>query len=338
MTYPLRIRRGAAWAAAGLLALAALPACGQQTESEPGSPAASKRSTSPAAATKQTAPKFRALEREFDARLGVYALDTGTGRSVGYQADDRFAYASTFKALAAGAILQKYGTDGIDKVVTYSRDDVVADSPVSENFVETGMSLRGLCAATLWYSDNTAVNLLLDELGGPDGLEKVLEEFGDDVTEMDRYEPEMSDGTPGDIRDTSTPRAMAESLRAFLLGDALKRDERELLRQWMTTNMTGRTLIRAGVPDGWDVADKSGSAGYGGRKTSPWCGRRTAATPSSWRSCPPAASRAPTAATPLSPRPPPWRPTPWAARAHSESDQSAGFALSVRPGPVDLLA
>jgi beta-lactamase class A len=265
MTYPLRIHRGAAWAAAGLLALAALPACGQQTESGPGSPAASKRSTSPAAATKPTAPKFRSLEREFDARLGVYALDTGTGRSVGYQADDRFAYASTFKALAAGAILRKYGTDGIDKVVTYSRDDVVADSPVSENFVETGMSLRGLCAATLWYSDNTAVNLLLDELGGPDGLEKVLEEFGDDVTEMDRYEPEMSDGTPGDIRDTSTPRAMAESLRAFLLGDALKRDERELLRQWMTTNMTGRTLIRAGVPDGWDVADKSGSAGYGGR-------------------------------------------------------------------------
>ncbi|WP_409473985.1 class A beta-lactamase [Streptomyces sp. HC307] len=265
MTHPLRIRRGAAWAAAGLLALATLPACGQQTASGAGSPAGTARSASPAVATKPTTAEFRALEGEFDARLGVYALDTGTGRSVGYRADDRFAYASTFKALAAGAILRKYGTDGIDKVVRYSREDLVADSPVSENFVEKGMTLRGLCAATLWYSDNTAVNLLLDELGGPDGLEKVLEEFGDDVTEMDRYEPEMSDGTPGDIRDTSTPRAMAGSLRAFLLGDALKRDERELLRQWMTTNMTGRTLIRAGVPDDWDVADKSGTAGYGGR-------------------------------------------------------------------------
>ncbi|MFC9912469.1 class A beta-lactamase [Streptomyces sp. NPDC059862] len=265
MTHPLRIRRGAAWAAAGLLALAALPACGQHTASGAGSPAGAARSASPAAGTKPTTAEFRALEREFDARLGVYALDTGTGRSVGHRADDRFAYASTFKALAAGAILRKYGTDGIDKVVRYSRDDLVENSPVSENFVETGMTLRGLCAATLWYSDNTAVNLLLDELGGPDGLEKVLEEFGDDVTEMDRYETEMSEGTPGDIRDTSTPRAMAGSLRAFLLGDALKRDERELLRQWMTTNMTGRTLIRAGVPDDWDVADKSGTAGYGGR-------------------------------------------------------------------------
>ncbi|MDO0933157.1 class A beta-lactamase [Streptomyces sp. DG2A-72] len=265
MTYPLRIRRGAAWAAAGLLALAVLPACGQESASGTGSSAGAARSASPAAATKPTAAEFRSLERQFDARLGVYALDTGTGRSVGYRADDRFAYASTFKALAAGAILRKYGTDGIDKVVKYSRDDLVENSPVSENFVDTGMTLRGLCAATLWYSDNTAVNLLLDELGGPDGLEKVLEGFGDDVTEMDRYETEMSEGTPGDIRDTSTPRAMAGSLRAFLLGDALKSDERRLLRQWMTTNMTGRTLIRAGVPKAWDVADKSGTAGYGGR-------------------------------------------------------------------------
>ncbi|MEV1077713.1 class A beta-lactamase [Streptomyces sp. NPDC050211] len=266
MTYPLRTRRGAAWAAAGLLALAALPACGQEAASGTGSSASAARAESLTAATKQpTGPEFRSLERQFDARLGVYALDTGTGRSVGYRADDRFAYASTFKALAAGAILRKYGTDGIDKVVKYSRDDLVENSPVSENFVDTGMTLRGLCAATLWYSDNTAVNLLLDELGGPDGLEKVLEEFGDDVTEMDRYETEMSEGTPGDIRDTSTPRAMAGSLRAFLLGDALKSDERLLLRQWMTTNMTGRTLIRAGVPKPWDVADKSGTAGYGGR-------------------------------------------------------------------------
>ncbi|MEU1850179.1 class A beta-lactamase [Streptomyces sp. NPDC019990] len=264
MSYSPRTRRGAAWTVAGVLALALLPACGEQG-SGAGSPARAGRSASAPAATKPTSGEFRSLEREFDARLGVYALDTGTGRSVGYRADDRFAYASTFKALAAGAVLRTFGTDGIDKVVRFSRDDIVENSPVSENFVETGMSLRGLCAATLWYSDNTAVNLLLHELGGPDGLERVLEDLGDDVTEMDRYETEMSEGKPGDIRDTSTPRAMAGSLRAFLLGEALQRDERELLRRWMTTNMTGGTLIKAGVPDGWEVADKSGTAGYGGR-------------------------------------------------------------------------
>ncbi|MDL5204908.1 class A beta-lactamase [Streptomyces sp. ALI-76-A] len=265
MTYPHRMRRGAAWAA-GLLALVALPACGQETGSASGSAVGSPRSTAAsAAAPGATAGAFRRLEREFDARLGVYALDTGTGRTVAYQADERFAYASTFKALAVGAVLQRRGLEGLDKVVTFSREDVVANSPVTENFVETGMSLRELCAATLWYSDNTAANLLFDELGGPDGLEKALERLGDDVTEMDRYEPELSDGTPGDIRDTSTPRALAGSLRAFLLGKALDREERALLRTWMKTNTTGETLIMAGLPDDWTVADKSGTAGYGGR-------------------------------------------------------------------------
>ncbi|MFG2132436.1 class A beta-lactamase [Streptomyces sp. NPDC048751] len=264
MTYSIRMRRGAAWAA-GLLTLVALPAVGQEAASASGPSAGSGRSAAQAAATRSTTAEFQELEREFDARLGVYALDTGTGRTVAHRADDRFAYASTFKALAAGAVLRKYGTEGMGKVVAYGRDDVVADSPVTENFVGKGMSLKGLCAATLWYSDNTAVNLLLKELGGPDGLEKVLEGLGDHVTEMDRYEPEMSEGTPGDIRDTSTPRAMAADLRAFLLGDALERDERRLLRQWMETNVTGDTLIRAGLPDDWTVADKSGTAGYGGR-------------------------------------------------------------------------
>ncbi|MDT0445440.1 class A beta-lactamase [Streptomyces johnsoniae] len=264
MTYLLGMRRGAAWAA-GALALAALPACGQETtrSASPSVPATAPAVVSSSAESAEE--EFRELEREFDARLGVYALDTGTGREVAFQADERFAYASTFKALAVGAVLQEYGLDGMNEVVTYSDDDLIANSPVTENFVDTGMSLRELCAATLWYSDNTAANLLFDALGGPEGLEAILEEHGDDVTEMDRYEPDLSEGRPGDIRDTSTPQAMAGSLRAFLLGDALDNDERQLLRQWMETNTTGETLISAGLPDDWTVADKSGTAGYGGR-------------------------------------------------------------------------
>ncbi len=272
MTCLLRMRRGAVWAA-GVLALVALPACSQDSDG-PGGPSSAESTESAESAESDASPpsaaatarEFRELEREFDARLGVYALDTGTGREVAFQADERFAYASTFKALAVGAVLREYGLEGIDEVVGYAGEELIANSPITENFVETGMSLRELCAAALWYSDNTAANLLLDALGGPDGLEAVLdEELGDDVTEMDRYEPWLSEGAPGDIRDTSTPRAMAGSLRAFLLGDALERDERELLRMWMQTNTTGETLVDAGLPDGWTVADKSGTAGYGGR-------------------------------------------------------------------------
>ncbi len=258
----------AAWAA-GALALVVLPACTEDGTSASDSPSGSPTSTSsegPAVSAESTDREFRELEREFDARLGVYALDTGTDQEVTHRSDERFAYASTFKALTVGAVLHEYGLDGIDEVVTYTRDDLVDTSPVTENFVEAGMSLRELCAATLWYSDNTAANLLLDELGGPDGLEAVLEEeLGDDVTEMDRSETELNEAAPGDIRDTSTPRAFGADLRAFLLGDVLAPGERELLRMWMVTNTTGETLVNAGLPDGWTVADKSGTAGYGGR-------------------------------------------------------------------------
>ncbi|TDC22809.1 class A beta-lactamase [Streptomyces sp. 8K308] len=268
MTRGSYVRRGAAWAA-GVLALVTLPGCAEEAASASDAAAVSASDSSAASSGPSAASVtrgFEALEREFDARLGVYVLDTGTGREIAYRADERFAYASTFKALAAGAVLHEYGLDGIDEVVTYTEDDLVDHSPVTEDFVETGMSLSELCAATLWYSDNTAGNLLFDALGGPDGLEAILEEeLGDDVTEMDRYETELNEATPGDIRDTSTPRALASDLREFLLGDVLDARERELLRMWMVTNTTGETLIQAGLPDDWTVADKSGAGGYGGR-------------------------------------------------------------------------
>ena len=128
------------------------------------------------------------------------------------------------------------------------------------------MSLRALCSAAARHSDNTAANLLLDELGGPDGLEAVLEELGDDVTRMERREPELNEWAPGVTRDTSTPRALAGSLRAFVLGDALGPPERKQLVTWLRTSTTGATLIRAGVPGDWVVGDKTGTGGtYGTR-------------------------------------------------------------------------
>jgi beta-lactamase class A len=242
------------------LALVPLTACGEAT-----APAAAASSPS-ALQRRSTASEFTGLERKFDARLGVYALDTGTGREVVHRADERFAYASTFKALAVGAVLRKHSVDGLDKLITYSRADLVSHSPVTERHVDTGMTLRALCAAALRHSDNTAANLLFDELGGPRGLDRALADLaGDDVTRMVRRETELNAAVPGDPRDTSTPRALAGDLRAFLLGDVLKGDERALLTHWMRTNSTGGNLIRAGVPRDWTVADKSGGGGYGTR-------------------------------------------------------------------------
>ncbi|KAB8164171.1 class A beta-lactamase [Streptomyces sp. 3MP-14] len=261
---------------AGALAmLCALAACsgGAEPVAESRPEATSSATEEPPAEEPGAAEEFDALEGEFDALLGVYAVDTGTGREVAHRADERFAYASTFKALLVGAVLDEHGANGLDEVISYTADDLLDNSPVTENFVDAGMSLRELCAAALWYSDNAAANLLLDVVGGPGALEAWLRQLGDDTTRMDRWEPDLSEGTPGDDRDTSTPRALAADLRALLLGDgpeealedALGDAERALLRQWMETNTTGETLVRAGVPAEWTVADKSGTAGYGGR-------------------------------------------------------------------------
>lgn len=212
-----------------------------------------------------TAHTFMQLEKKFDARLGVYAIDTGTNRTVVYRPDERFAYTSTYKALAAGAVLQQNTIDELDEVITYTKDDLVTYSPITEQHVNTGMTLREICDAAIRYSDNTAGNLLLEELGGPDGFENTLRQIGDHVTEADRFETDLNSAIPGDIRDTSTARALANNLKAFTVDGALPDGKRTLLTDWMRGNTTGDELIRAAVPKGWEVGDKSGAGDYGTR-------------------------------------------------------------------------
>ncbi|RQX12410.1 class A beta-lactamase [Micromonospora ureilytica] len=209
--------------------------------------------------------EFRRLEEQFGARLGVYAVDTGTGRTVEYRADERFAYASTWKALAAAEVLDGTTDAQLDRVVRYSARDLVAHSPVTEKHVGEGMSLRALADAAVRYSDNTAGNLLLRHLGGPAGFESKLRALGDTVTEAARYETSLNEGTPGDKRDTSTARALVGDLRAYTVGVALEPTDRDVLRGWLRGNTTGAALVRAGVPAGWVVGDKTGTGGYGTR-------------------------------------------------------------------------
>ncbi|MFF5874528.1 class A beta-lactamase [Streptomyces californicus] len=270
-----RVRTGVAGVLAAL-SLVPLVACGQDGSSAPpastgpvagaSASAADASASAPAAAAKPYTTVFEKLERAFDARLGVYAIDTGTGREVVHNDRARFAYNSTFKALQAGVVLGKYSLDGLDRRVTYTRKDLVANSPVTEKHVDTGMTLKELCDASVRYSDNTAANLLFDHVDGPRGLDASLEKLGDDVTRMDRVEPELSRWVPGEKRDTSTPRALAGDLRAFVLGEALPAPEREQLTTWLRTNTTGDAVIRAGVPKNWVVGDKTGTGSYYGAR------------------------------------------------------------------------
>ncbi|GAB1533980.1 MULTISPECIES: BBI family class A beta-lactamase [Brevibacillus] len=209
--------------------------------------------------------KFAALEKQFGARLGVYAIDTETDLAVAYREDERFAFASTYKALAAGAVLHQKPLEELDKVITYTKDDLVTYSPITEKHVATGMTLREVADAAVRYSDNTAGNLLFKELGGPKGFESALRQIGDGVTKSERYETELNEAKPEDLRDTSTPKALATSLRAYTVGNALSSDKQKILIEWLQGNTTGAKLIRAGVSKDWIVGDKTGAASYGTR-------------------------------------------------------------------------
>ncbi|MEF3114171.1 class A beta-lactamase [Streptomyces chrestomyceticus] len=203
------------------------------------------------------------LEREYGARLGVYALATGTGATVAHRADERFAFCSTFKGLAAAAVLHGNPLSHLDTVVTYTEDDLLKHSPITGKHVSKGMSIRRLCDAAVRYSDGTAGNLLLRDLGGPGKLTAFARGLGDPVTRMDRIEPAITEATPGDPRDTTSPRAFGTDYRKLVLGTVLPADKRGFLRDLLLRNTTGAQRIRAGVPEGWVVADKTGTGDYG---------------------------------------------------------------------------
>lgn len=205
------------------------------------------------------------LETELDGRLGLFALDTGSGAQLSYRADERFPMCSTFKVLLAAAILQRsaQAEDLLQQRIRYQRSDLVNYSPVTEQHLADGMTVAGLCAAALQYSDNSASNLLMRMLDGPAGVTAFARSIDDTAFRLERWETELNSAIPGDLRDTSTPRAMGRSLQRLVLGDALATAQAGQLREWLCGNTTGARRIRAAVPADWIVGDKTGSGDYG---------------------------------------------------------------------------
>lgn len=241
----------------GAAALLPLAACAKDPE-----PTSSPTTTSTAPAN-QTHDRLIDLERQFDARLGVYALATGSGATVLHRADERFAFCSTFKGLAAAAVLQRNPMSHLDTVLTYTEADLMKSAAITREHVTTGMTIRDLCDAAVRFSDGTAGNLLLRDIGGPGELTTFTRNLGDTVTRMDRIEPIITEATPGDPRDTSSPRALGTNYQQLVLGEALPAEKRAFLRDLLERNQTGAQRIRAGVPQGWAVADKTGTGDYG---------------------------------------------------------------------------
>ncbi|WP_157085049.1 class A beta-lactamase [Hydrogenophaga palleronii] len=208
---------------------------------------------------------LREIEARARGRLGVHIIDTATGREQGWRADERFLMLSSFKLLASALVLHRAdrGEESLERRIRYRAQDLVPWSPVTERHVGgEGLSLAQLCEATITTSDNTAANLILASYGGPAALTAYARQLGDTVTRLDRNEPGLNrrpaDGAP---LDTTTPRAMAHTLRTLLLGEALRPASRERLGQWLLANTTGGKRLRAGVPADWRVGEKTGTAG-----------------------------------------------------------------------------
>jgi beta-lactamase class A len=206
-----------------------------------------------------------AIERRAGGRLGVLILDTDNGVHIGNRENERFALCSTFKWIAAAAVLARVdaGTALIDQRVRYRRSDLLDYSPVtSANVAQGYMTLGALCAAAVRVSDNTAANLMLEMIGGPAGLTRYIRSLGDPVTRLDRTEPDLNEAAPGDVRDTTSPAAMVALMRRVFLGNALSGASRTQLEAWMRATTTGDNRLRAGLPAGWIAGDKTGTCGH----------------------------------------------------------------------------
>ncbi|KTC96124.1 class A beta-lactamase [Legionella erythra] len=209
--------------------------------------------------------KLAALEASNGGRLGIAAINQANGMVIQYHARQRFPLCSTSKAISVAALLRKSMNDKtlLHEKIHYNKQDLVVHSPETEKHLADGMTLAELSEATITLSDNTALNLILKKLGGPQAITAFARSIGDNEFRLDRFEPELNTAIPGDARDTTTPKAMALSLQKLITTDTLASPERQLLITWLRNNTTGGARIRAGLPEGWVVGDKTGTGDYG---------------------------------------------------------------------------
>lgn len=226
-------------------------------------PVVTRTKTSPAGDD----PRFTDIERRIGGRIGICALETGTGARLSHRVSERFAMCSSFKLLLAAQILHMdMHMPGLrDQRVLFDQSDILSYAPVTRTRIGPdgigAMTVAELCEAMVVTSDNTAANLLLEGATGPEGLTRFLRESGDPITRLDRLEPELNENAPGDERDTTTPEAMVNSLRRLLLDDAvLNQNARDVLIGWMVGARTGLERLRAGFPASWRAGDKTGTS------------------------------------------------------------------------------
>jgi beta-lactamase class A len=242
-----------------LAAAAALPVACSGTVAEPQTNGADSGATD----------RFEAIRATLGpgGRIGVAAIDTGSGRRLLQDSASRYATASTFKLPLAAMVLAEAerGRLSLGEELQFGPDDPLDNSPVVEaNLARGRLAVERLAASIVVRSDNSAANLLLRRVGGPEALTRFIRAAGDPVTRLDRYEMELGTNLPGDPRDTTTPEAMAGLVRTLVLGNRLTAASRARLVEWLTNSVPGPDRLRAGLPADWRFGHKTGTASNGG--------------------------------------------------------------------------
>lgn len=200
------------------------------------------------------------LEARSEGRLGIFALNTANNKKIQYHANERFPMGCTSKVIGVAAVLKKSMTDKqlLQEKIVYQKNDLLSWAPITKKHLKDGMTICELCAAAISYSDNTAMNLLVKKLGGLQEFNNFARSIGDMSFKVDNWWPQEAMSGP-DGKDSTTPAAMAKSLQKLALGDVLAISQRKQLQDWLKDCTTGQSRIRAGVPQGWIVGDKTGT-------------------------------------------------------------------------------
>jgi beta-lactamase class A len=221
-----------------------------------------------ARAAERAESALKDIHKRIGGRLGVHVLDSQSGRRFGIDDGSRYAMASTFKVALAAALLWQVDRKAftLDHRIRIEKSQLLPNSPAVEvKLMATAdaMTVRELLAAVVVQSDNAAANILLRAMGGPSSLTEFFRTLGDNTTRLDRFEPDLNSNVADDPRDTTTPRAMVDSLLAIFTHDELSIASRALLIDWMTASKTGLDRVRAGLPKSWNTGDKTGTGANG---------------------------------------------------------------------------
>ncbi|MCC2625067.1 MAG: bla [Burkholderiales bacterium] len=208
--------------------------------------------------------KLAKLETSFDGKIGIYAINTNNNEVIAYRDNEKFPVQSTLKMMGVAALLKQSESNPalLQENIHYTKKDLVYWHPVSGKYLNQGMTLEAMGEASVTYTDNPAMNLIMKRFGGPKFVTNFANSIGNKSFNIEHYEGELN-SNPKDERDTATPKDMAISVQKIMLGNVLSEPNKKLLVTWMRNSVTSGKRIRAGTPPLWAVADKTGSGDYG---------------------------------------------------------------------------